>query len=531
MTVYSDRADVRREASGVVLEPGENRVRFEHLPPTLLIESVRASGSGAEGVRIVNVDLERVELGGSEAAHPRAEELAGLQAELRRLEAKRTALQAGGEFLQSVRVRLKEDAAGLATSASADPDDLKTALGFLLEEVGANHAAKSEVERSMAKTRESMRAVERDISSRSVRRDALEWTATLELHAESSREVALQLDYSVVGARWTPQYDVFVSSDLERIELVYAAEVSQSTGEDWDDVRIELSSAEPSLGAQMPELSAWRLSVPEVQVAAQGAAMVRGGRSTEVKTAIEMGMASIDTRSESKIRAINTTEETIATIGIPPTVMEARVAFASTVFEIPTRQSLPSDGRARRMRVAAVPLTGEVTYESVPKLSAHAYMVASVVNGSELPLLPGETRVTFGGQFLGKGAIENVAPGQKFSLALGVDRSVEIERKVLKDETGPASHDRSRERREVQYRIEVTNHRSVPVTVTVHDQLPLSPEKDVDVETRKIVPEPLADPDHEGALAWKLELPAGESRQVSFAYEVRYPTNRRPRNL
>src|SRR5262245_29464958 len=79
VTGYADRADVRREASGVALTPGENRVRFEHLPPTLLTESVRASGSGAEGVRIVNVDLERVELGGSETADPRAEELAGLK--------------------------------------------------------------------------------------------------------------------------------------------------------------------------------------------------------------------------------------------------------------------------------------------------------------------------------------------------------------------------------------------------------------------------------------------------------------------
>jgi uncharacterized protein (TIGR02231 family) len=183
------------------------------------------------------------------------------------------------------------------------------------------------------------------------------------------------------------------------------------------------------------------------------------------------------------------------------------------------------------MRVASVSLTGGVTYVSSPKLSPHAYMVASVTNGSELSLLPGDTRVIVGGQFLGKGRVENVAPGQKFSLALGIDRAVTIERKVLKDETGPASHDRSRERREVQYRIEVTNHRSVPVTVTVHDQLPLSPEKDVDVETGRIVPEPIADPDHEGALAWKLELPAGASRQVDFGYEVRYPTDRRPRNL
>ena len=114
VTVYSDRADVRREASGVALEPGENRVRFEHLPPTLLTESVRASGSGAEGVRIVNVDLQRVDLGGVEAAHPRAEELASLRAELGRLEARKAALDAGEGQREYLRHRARHVVQGRA---------------------------------------------------------------------------------------------------------------------------------------------------------------------------------------------------------------------------------------------------------------------------------------------------------------------------------------------------------------------------------------------------------------------------------
>jgi uncharacterized protein (TIGR02231 family) len=284
-------------------------------------------------VKIVNVDLERAELDKpqTESAHPRAEELTRLQAEIRKLEARKAALGSGGEFLQSVKVRMKEDAAGLATSATPDTGGLRTALGFLLEEFGANHEAKAEIERAIVETRETIQSIEREISSKSaVARDRFEWTATMELLAESSAEVALALDYSVTGAGWTREYDVFVSDDLEELELVYGAEVSQRTGEDWSDVRIQLSCAEPALGAQMPELSAWWLNVPELQVASTPQAQPDKAGEMPVSDAFAG----------------------IEAIGIPEVVMSARAAVASTIFEVPARQRLPSDGRARRVRIS-----------------------------------------------------------------------------------------------------------------------------------------------------------------------------------
>lgn len=50
-------------------------------------------------------------------------------------------------------------------------------------------------------------------------------------------------------ASWEPAYDVRVDSASQSLSLVYYGAVRQSTGEDWANCRVSLSTAKP--GAQM----------------------------------------------------------------------------------------------------------------------------------------------------------------------------------------------------------------------------------------------------------------------------------------
>ncbi|MFQ5599816.1 MAG: DUF4139 domain-containing protein [Candidatus Krumholzibacteriia bacterium] len=200
----------------------------------------------------------------------------------------------------------------------------------------------------------------------------------------------------------------------------------------------------------------------------------------------------------------------------------------TTKFEVPARQDLPSDGRTRRMRIDTLPLEAEISHEAVPKLTSRAYLVAKVENSSELPLLAGPTRVILAGQFLGRGHFDDVAPGEEFTLALGVDPVVEIERQLVKRETDESG---ARHKSKVGYRIAVTNRCDVPVKLTLRDQIPLSPHKDVSVKVKDVQPKLATDPDTDGFLIWDLEVAPGESQETEFGYEIRYPAGRRPMNL
>lgn len=67
----------------------------------------------------------------------------------------------------------------------------------------------------------------------------------------------LSVDYIVNSAAWEPKYDFRVDEINKPLNLVYNAKVYQSTGEDWDGVSITLSSNNPTLSGEKPELIRW----------------------------------------------------------------------------------------------------------------------------------------------------------------------------------------------------------------------------------------------------------------------------------
>lgn len=90
---------------------------------------------------------------------------------------------------------------------------------------------------------------------------------------------SLTLRYYVPSAGWAPIYDFRVDDIVKPLNIVYNANVYQSTGESWNQVNITLSSHNPSLSGNKPELVPWYLGRkdPYQQTPAlQGAGAVKG---------------------------------------------------------------------------------------------------------------------------------------------------------------------------------------------------------------------------------------------------------------
>jgi uncharacterized protein (TIGR02231 family) len=156
-------------------------------------------------------------------------------------------------------------------------------------------------------------------------------------------------------------------------------------------------------------------------------------------------------------------------------------------------------------------------------------MVAKLRNEADFPLIAGPTRVILGRQFLGKGMLGNVAPGQEFSLSLGVDRAVQVKRTLVSLDASKANRSGSKWKTALRYRLEVVNHRQVPVTIALFDQLPLCPEKEIDVKRTEIAPPAKVDDD--GIIRWDLKIDSGQRESTDFGFEVKYPVQRKPHNL
>lgn len=67
----------------------------------------------------------------------------------------------------------------------------------------------------------------------------------------------LKLTYYTPSAGWDPLYDFRVEDITKPLSVVYNADVYQSTGEDWKDVNIRLSTSNPALSGTKPELQTW----------------------------------------------------------------------------------------------------------------------------------------------------------------------------------------------------------------------------------------------------------------------------------
>lgn len=59
--------------------------------------------------------------------------------------------------------------------------------------------------------------------------------------------VPVSVSYLVADASWTPFYDVRFKNPLQPLNLAYSARVKQSTDEDWNNVRLTLSTNDPSV--------------------------------------------------------------------------------------------------------------------------------------------------------------------------------------------------------------------------------------------------------------------------------------------
>lgn len=69
----------------------------------------------------------------------------------------------------------------------------------------------------------------------------------------------IALSYRIDAARWAPSYTLRLDRELREGRLEVRAAVCQRTGEDWDGVRLMLSTAEPTGWAELPELPSIRI--------------------------------------------------------------------------------------------------------------------------------------------------------------------------------------------------------------------------------------------------------------------------------
>lgn len=77
--------------------------------------------------------------------------------------------------------------------------------------------------------------------------------------AKTAIKGKFELSYLVNNAGWIPTYDIRVKDVQSPIDVLYKANVFQNSGEDWKEVKLTLSNADPRLSGEKPNLQKWNL--------------------------------------------------------------------------------------------------------------------------------------------------------------------------------------------------------------------------------------------------------------------------------
>jgi len=252
VTVHLSGAQVTRTAR-VELPKGTLRLVFKDLSEEADPASVRVSGTGGFTILSVKHRLDhgtKPEGGGEvEATEAR------IKAVERSVQDERNRIG----LLQNEEQRLLKNEVVEGGQQGTTLERLRAINDYLRERIAAVRSGVLEGERRIGDLKEEAQRLQLRLGQLREKKPRARSEVLVEVAAEKALSSVLTLGYMVRSAGWSPHYDIRVGSLAAPLALTYKANVYQSSGEDWTDVRLELASGDPQRGGAMPQLAIWRL--------------------------------------------------------------------------------------------------------------------------------------------------------------------------------------------------------------------------------------------------------------------------------
>jgi hypothetical protein len=555
VTIYQNRCMITRTMTGDV-GPGLYTWSFPDLPTQLLEESVRVSGRGTAGARILDIRIQQAL--GSESSKDAVKDLEkkrkDLDAQILEVADRLDVLGKKAELVRGLSVLKPGDGASAGAGQSLSAMDWQRRLDFIdsqlpkiLEQTRLLKAEKDALE-------EKRSAVQHGIDQQASLLVRQRKAVLVDVEVTKAGSEKLSLSYVVPGVSWTPSYDIRIDSQKDEAVLTYQALVTQTTGEDWTNVQLFLSTAEPAVQSLPRRLEAWRIDtagadtgalscvvtdqqgtpLPGVRVTVAGGAFRKSMTSDDLgralfanlragiynvraelpgfKTVLRDGVEVRPGRSAGldltlPIAALEEQVTVMAKVqynemaapaeAAPEPEAEAAVETATaadrtvaTVFEIKQRQNIPSSREKKKVTIAVEALPVEKEFLAAPKLAETVSLIAKITNAAELLLLPGQASLFYDNDYISTADVPQVAANDRFTVAVGDVPGV----KVRWRQKGPLRTETGGAGKKIQltYEIAITleNLTRAPRTVLVKDQVPVTTSKDVTIDILQIVPEP-----------------------------------------
>ncbi len=521
--VYSDRVMITRTAEVKLEKAGEYEIRFEKLPAHILQETVRASGLGVEGTKILGVDikLEYYTETPKEKVLELEKVLEHLQIQEKELLSKLEILKKQQSFLDELDTNSHQTIPRYWALQKLELNDIQELYDFLFNKLGNLNHQGIELRLEQKKLKAEMLKVQKELNIIRSPQELETYTIIVGVEVAKSGKLELNIHYGMYYATWHPHYDVRVFVEEKNVELTYYGMVSQQTGEDWTATKLALSTARPSVGARLPYLSPWYLNIYIPPVYEKTTRRSKGRKEDTSEILME-----------EKTKALFKDIDVDDIITPPPApkklaqlTAEVESAGTSFVFNIPKLTDIPSDNTPHKTTIGIESFPCELDYVTVPKLSSFAYLRAKITNQTTYQLLPGDVNVFQNTDYVGTSSIDSIAPTEEFEVFLGIDERIKVERKLEEKDTAKKGWLKDKKALSYEYKIIIQNFLEKEANIIVIDQLPISQNEEIKVELDEESLEP-KEIDKQGIMKWEKTLKPQEKWEIIFHFTIAYPKDK-----
>ena len=497
VVVYSDRAEIQR-SNKTTCTDGVAIIPFGELPLSMDPKTLRAEGGSSLTIIGVTHEKKILDTEANQRVEKLLKEQKQLQKEIQKQQAQRailsSSLSQNSNYERYFMILFQEE----LRSPKPNPAGWQKTLNDLLAKKQELHKKINDIDQTLKQLNRDLSLIQKQLYRLNIQPNRTVIDAKVRVDCKKQKSAKVSLFYIVPGATWTPEYDLaFDSKDgrAQKTTLNVSAKIRQSTGEDWENAKIILSTAKPNLGSEAP------LPNP---------IWVNGSPNKEQKVMVQ----GVEDRSSLSNAS-----------GIQQQVASATLEDGGLSFQLvlPHRTTVNSDGHEYWVPVDQKTTDGAGTWVSIPRGSPHVYQAVQLSNPAPYPILAGYLNIQKNGLFVGNHYVGYTAPGEKMEISLGSTPKIDIKREVVYDKKKNQLIGK-KQRLQRAYQITVFNNSENKETIEIREALPVSKTSDIKVLIDKEGTDGNYRFDEEqGFIIWTVPLKGKETKKLNLVYQIELP--------
>ena len=514
VTVYLQGAHLHYNEN-VILQAGNNELIFENVSPYINVASLQATSNGAVVMEVKHQIKYKEKKVATRKYDNEIENvldsLEDIAYTMKDIDNKTYVLETEKNMLLNNRIIKGQPIRdSLAT--------LRDGMAFLKEKLNAIYEQSLKLERMKAKLQKQKNKLDirygtltllqsgQDIYNNSGAQQINQVVVTVFSDAPTTAQV--NFNYFVQNANWAPVYDLQATSATNNFNLKYFANVTQTTGIEWTNVPLTLSTSNPNETNVKPELSPWYLGFMDY--------LRKDGRSKSLSNApISMQEVTITKKNNSSTDDVEEDQKYVQNY------VQITESIIRTEYEIKLNYTIAADGKMHKVLINQKEVPMIMQFAAVPKVCTDAFLMAKVTGWEDMNIIPGNARLYFDGGYVGEMYLDASTTSDTLNVNLGRDKTIAITRKKIKENfKDKIFSDDKVETRTIE--IVVRNTKNIPVEIVLEDQIPIvTGTNEIRVDLFESGGATLDEAT--GKLTWKVKLKVKDTKKITFTYQIRYP--------